>query len=107
MIVLFNKHKRNATSPVQTFSFPNQQGFIKIWGTWDGATIALEVQTPTTVESAWVPVLDAYGVLIAHTSDISTAIRDFVFDDQIRAVLTNAGPNTDLSCTIQTSGWNS
>jgi len=104
-IVLFNAQTTSANSSVKTFTYSTHKACFKAFGTWGGATIALQVAAPTNVATnVWIPAKDRNGNLISFTADGLCFIEDFVYDEQIRAVLSGATGPTSLSCTLQPTG---
>jgi hypothetical protein len=104
-IVLFNAQTTDANSAVKTFSFPSHRACVKIFGTFNGATIALQVAAPTNIlASTWIPLKDKNGNIVSATAAALFFLEDMVYDDQIRAVQSSSGGSTSLSCTLQPTG---
>jgi hypothetical protein len=104
-IVLFNTQTTDANSAVKNFSFPNHKACVKIFGTFAGATIALQVAAPTNLSAnTWIPLKDRNGTLVSATAAGIFFIEDMVYDDQIRAVQSSSAGGTSLFCTLQPSG---
>jgi len=78
---------------------PFNTGVLKISGTWNGATVQLQTSTPGS--TTFVPVTDANGNALTWTQNTQVTIQNIVWDDQIQAVLANAGASTNLNCTLQ------
>jgi hypothetical protein len=101
-IVLFNAQTTDANSAVANFTYSNHKACVKAFGTWNGATVALQVAAPTSVVSnVWIPLKDRNGNLVSFTSNAVFFIEDMVYDDQIRAVQSSSGGSTSVSCTLQ------
>jgi hypothetical protein len=100
MLVLFNGATTDGTSAVFPFGIPNGKARIKMWGTWDGATMELQVSTPPQFVTAWLPCYDGFGELISHTANIASPIYDYISSIPIRAKILNAGASTNLNCVI-------
>lgn len=99
-IWLFTAQTANANGTAYIFSFPNQKATVTAFGTWGGATLALQTLAPDN--STWVPVSDsAFNPVTFTTSNSQATIGDVVLNQQIRGVLTNAGMTTSLNLTLQ------
>jgi len=104
MIVLFNAQTTDANSTVANLSYPNGKACVKAFGTWNGATVALQVAAPTSVATGvWIPLKDVNGNLVSFTANGVAFIENMVYDDQIRAVQSSSGGSTTVSCTLQPS----
>jgi len=104
-IVLFNAQTTDANSTVKNFTYSNHKACVKAFGTWGGATVALQVAAPTSVASnVWIPLKDRNGTLVSFTANGVAFIEDMVYDDQIRAVSTSSTGTTTVSCTLQPTG---
>ena len=99
-IWLFTAQTANANSAAYICSFPSQKACVTAFGTWNGATLAL--QTLASDNSTWIPVPDsALNPFTFTTSNSQVTIGDVVLNQQIRGVLTNAGGSTNLNLTLQ------
>lgn len=104
-IVLFNAQTTDGNSTAKNFTYSNHKACVKIFGTFGGATVALQVAVPPNIAtSTWVPLKDRNGTLVSATAAALFFIEDVVYDDQIRAVLSSASGTTTLSCTVQPTG---
>lgn len=102
MIVLFNAQTTDANSAVQNFTYSNHKACVKAFGTWGGATVALQVAAPTSITpNVWIPLKDRNGTLVSFTANGVALIEDMVYDDQIRAVTSSSTGTTTVSCTLQ------
>ena len=99
-IWLFTAQTTDANSAAHIFSYPSQKACVTAFGTWDGATIELETLAPDN--STWIPVSDsAFNIVTLSTPNSQVTIGDVVLNQQIRAVLANAGGSTSLNLTLQ------
>lgn len=104
-IVLFNAQTTDANSAVQNFTFANHKACVKAFGTWGGATLAVQVAAPTSIISnVWIPLKDINGNLVSFTTNGVAFIENMVYDDQIRAVTSSSSGTTTVSCTLQPTG---
>jgi hypothetical protein len=104
-IVLFNAQTTDGNSTAANLTYSNHKACVKIFGTFNGATIALQVAAPTNVlASTWLPLKDRNGNVISATAAAVFFIEDMVYDDQIRAVQSSSGASTSLYCTLQPTG---
>ncbi len=99
-IWLFTAQTTDANSAAHIFSYPGQKATVTAFGTWGGATLAL--QTLASDNSTWIPVPDsALNPFTFTTSNSQATIGDVVLNQQIRGVLSNAGMTTSLNLTLQ------
>jgi len=104
-IVLFNAQTTDGNSTAKNFTYSNHKACVKIFGTFGGATVALQVAVPPNIAAnTWVPLKDRNGTLVSATAAGVFFLEDIVYDDQIRAVQTSSTGPTSLSCTLQPSG---
>jgi hypothetical protein len=104
IIVLLNAQTTSANGTTKVVPYSAPRIVFKIWGTWNGATVALQVAAPTSVATGvWIPLKDKFGVIISYTADGMGYIEGLVYDEQVRAVVTNAGGSTSVSATFQTA----
>ena len=108
-IYLFEGVTSNTTTAAQQLSFGKKKAVLKVWGkpnvgdSWDGATVT--IQTSTVADSdgnfTWITVRDEFNITFTFTADTQITLKDFVFNEEVRAVIANAGDTTNLNCTIQ------
>lgn len=104
-IVLFNAQTTDGNSTAKNFTYSNHKACVKAFGTWGGATVALQVVAPSNIlASTWIPLKDKNGNLVSFTVNGIAFLEDMVYDDQIRAVMTSASGTTTVSCTLQPTG---
>lgn len=104
-IVLFNAQTTDTNSAAQNLTYSNHKACVKIFGTFNGATIALQVAAPTNLSpNTWIPLKDRNGTVVSATVASVYFIEDMVYDDQIRAVQSSSGGSTSLFCTLQPTG---
>lgn len=99
-IFLFQNQTTTASSPSQTITYPNKTAVIKAWGTWNGASITIQTLAPGTT-NYWINVPDMNGNTMTFTSDGQRNISGIVLNEQMIAVLANAGASTSLSVSLQ------
>lgn len=67
-----------------------------------GVLGTLQVAAPTgLVSDVWIPCKDRNGNLVSFTANGMAFLEDMCINEQVRAVLTNAGATTSLSATLQ------
>lgn len=99
IIIFFTNQTQNITSIPYVFS--GDRGSLKVWGTWDGANIALYTGVPGD-SLTYIPVgTDASGTPLILTDTASVGIENIVQNETLVAILSNAGISTDLNCTLQ------
>lgn len=103
MIYIFNQQTTSATSTVAYLDLTSNKAALTAWGTWDGATMTIEVGTVPTLDSVttWITVTDRLNIPFVFTSNTTITLTEYVFGQPIRGVITNAGASTNLNCTIQ------
>lgn len=103
-IVLFNAQTTDGNSTPQNFTYSSHKACVKAFGTWGGATVALQViAPPNIIASTWIPLKDRNGNLVTFTANGMFFIEDIVYDDQIRAVISSSTGTTNVSCILQAS----
>jgi len=104
-IVLFNAQTADGNSTAKNFTYSNHKACVKAFGTWGGATVALQVVAPPNISaSTWIPLKDKNGNLVSFTANGVAFLEDIVYDDQIRAVQTSSSGPTSISVTLQPAG---
>jgi hypothetical protein len=98
ILIFFDNQTSNANSVPQNCSF--SKGVLKIWGTWDGATITLSTGTPLG-NTASIEVSDFSLNPITFSSTTECTLESIVWNDPLFASLSNAGGSTNISMTLQ------
>ncbi len=96
---VFNGQTTNATSQTIILNYPDQKMVVKAFGTWNGASIAIETLAPD--QTTWIAINDLTGTAIAFTIDTQINVNGFIQGEQFRAILSAAGGSTSLSLTLQ------
>lgn len=103
-IALLNAQTTDANGTAKNFTYSSHKACVKIFGTFGGATVALQVAAPTNISAnTWIPLKDRNGNLVSATSAAVFFLENIVYDDQIRAVQSASTGPTSLSCTLQPS----
>lgn len=103
MLYIFQQETSNTTSEIQLLNFTDNKAVVTVWGTWDGATLTLEVGTIPTLDSAitWMVINDRLNIPFEFTENNHITLTEFVNGQPIRGIITNAGASTVLNCVIQ------
>ena len=81
-----------------THDWPGGEAVLDAGGIWDGATVTFEVQHHPSI--GWKALLDAVGqVAFSENSDGPIAV--YLGKCKLRAVLSAAGPTTDVTAVIR------
>lgn len=99
-ITFFQGQTANANSTGISFIFPMKRACIKFWGTWGGATIIFQTVTPLD-NTYWVPIYNETGTVMAFTADGQATLKDVVYGDLLRCVISGATGTTNLNVTAQ------
>lgn len=103
MLYLLQQQTTNITTEGLKLNVTSARAVITLWGTWDGATITLQVNTIPSIDGVytWIDVKDLGNADTAFSEDQTVTIKDYVKGQSIRAVLADAGASTSLNCTLQ------
>jgi hypothetical protein len=104
VIRFFTAQTANATSA--PFVFSGSNGTLKVWGTWDGANIALYTGSPGNTTNYISVSIDNIGTPLvlsdnSNTYGYSIGIENIVQNETLVAILTDAGGSTSLNLTLQ------
>lgn len=103
MIYLLKQQTSNITTDPIKMNFSSPEVSLQIWGTWDGASVSLEVSTVPSIDSvtSWITIRDWSNTFVSFEYDQTVTLKEYIKGQSIRAVLTNAGANTSINCTLQ------
>lgn len=99
-ITFFDAQTSDADSTSTSFIFPMKRACIKFWGTWGGATILFQTLTPLD-NTYWVPIYNESGTTMTFTADGQATLKDVVYGDMIRCVISGTTGTTSVSVTAQ------
>lgn len=97
LIWFFNPGTTSTNST--TYKIPFNQGVLKAWGTWNGATVTLWGATPGS--ATFIQLSDPFLNPISLTSNSQLTLENIVWNDEIYATISNAGASTSLYVTLQ------
>lgn len=101
-IQLLNAQTTNVTTSGVQLNYGKSSACVEVWGTWNGATVTLQIATqPVSGVTTWITIADRFNIAFNFTADTSIALVDFVYNQYVRAVVTNAGASTNLNCIIR------
>ncbi len=100
--ILQNQTSNITTDPIQ-LNLGTNKASVMVWGTWDGANVILQSRTipDTTSAVAWITIVDRLNLPFVFTEDTQITLTEFVYNQYVRAVVSNNGASTNLNCTIQ------
>lgn len=103
IIYIFQEQTTNITTARQLMNFTSNKVQVSIWGTWDGASVRLEVETVPTLSNTtnWIVINDRLNIPFVFTEDITVTLTEYVYGMPIRGVIENAGAGTNLNCVLQ------
>lgn len=100
---LFTSQTTDANSAAFPIPYSNKVGVVKAWGTWNGANVKFQTLAPGTSPSSpvWIDVPDFTGTIVTFTSNGQRSIQYLIQNEQLRAVLGNAGGSTSLTVSVE------
>lgn len=103
MIYILSQQTTDVTTNTFYLDLSSSKAVVTVWGTWDGASIVIQVGTVPTLDgnTTWITVTDRLNIPFNFTEDTTITFTEFVYSQPLRAVLTNAGASTNLNCTLQ------
>lgn len=103
-IVLFTSRTTDGNSTAANIPYSNPRYIVKAFGTFGGATVALQVASPSGIASqVWMPVLNKWGQAVSFTTSGMAVVEGFVQNDQVRAVVSSSSGTTTVSIVLQPS----
>ena len=101
-VFLFTNQTTSANSTAFAIPYSNKLAVVKVWGTFDGANIKFQTLAPhTTASPVWIDVPDNTGVLLTFSVNGQRALQYLIQNEQVRAVLSNAGASTTLNASLE------
>ena len=103
IIYIFNQQTTNATSSNQYLDLTSNKAVVSAWGTWGGAQLQLQVGTIPTLDNVttWVTIRDRFNIPFTFTENITITLTEYVNNQPIRGIITNASGSTVINCIIQ------
>jgi len=103
MLYLLQQQTTNVTTSPLLLNLSSNKAAMTIWGTWNGATVTIQVGTVPNIDSTvtWITVRDRLNVIYNFTQNMTITLTEYVNGQYIRAVLTGAGASTNLNCVLQ------
>lgn len=98
---LFENQTSNGNSEPVSVNYSNKTAIVKFWGTFDGAYVTLQTLAPQTNPEVWLDVPDLAGDVLTFDANGQRTMQDFVQNEQVRAVLSNAGGATTVTVSLE------
>jgi len=99
---LFLNQTTDANSTAFAIPYSNKVAVIKVWGTFDGANVKFQTLAPgTSASPVWIDVPDDTGNIITFVLDAQRALKYLIQNEQLRAVLSNAGASTSITASVE------
>ncbi len=98
---LFENQTTNGNSAPVSVNYSNKVAIVKFWGTFDGAYVTLQTLAPQTNPEVWLDVPDLAGDELTFESNGQRTMQDLVQNEQVRAVLSNAGAGTTVNVSME------
>lgn len=96
---------RNQTTDAISDSFAviltDKKLVVKVWGTFDGASVTVQNLAPQSNPATWINIPVQSTQAFAATSDTQFTIEDIVNNEQIRFVITGSGASTDITVSCE------
>jgi hypothetical protein len=101
-IYLFTNQTTSANSTPFAIPYSNKLAVVKVWGTFDGANVKFQTLAPgTSASPVWIDVPDDSGVILTFSANGQRSLKDLIQNEQVRAVLANAGASTTLNVSFE------
>jgi hypothetical protein len=103
LITIFNAQTTNISGNPIVLNLGSDKAVITAWGTWGGATLQLQVGTipDSGGNISWITITDRFNVAFSFTTNTQITMVEFVAQQLIRGVITNAGVSTSINCILQ------
>lgn len=98
---LFTNQTTDGNSAPVSINFPNKTVIVKVWGTFDGASIKLQALAPQSSPEVWIDIPDLNGNTLTFTTNKQSVLRYIVQNEQIRAVQSASGASTTLNVSLE------
>lgn len=98
-LLFFNQSTDGISDPVSV-NYPGKKAVVKIWGTFDGATVQFQTLAPHSSPETWIVVTDQFG----NTNFPGTSQNTLIFlvqNEQVRAVLSGSGGSTTINVSLE------
>lgn len=98
--LLFFNQTTNATSNPVSVNYTGKKAVVKIWGTFNGATVQFQTLAPQSNPATWIVVTDSFGNTNFPGASQNT-LEYLVQNEQIRAVVNGAGVGTTINVSLE------
>ncbi len=100
---LFTNRTTDGNSDPVSVNYPNKKISVKVWGTFNGASIKLQTSAPQTNPAVWidVPYANSTNALIFNTDDSQATIEFLVQNELVRASQSSSGASTSLNVSLE------
>lgn len=99
---LFTNQTTDGNSTPVIINYPNKTAIVKVWGTFDGATVKFQTLAPQSSPEVWIDVPDRYGATMYFTIVNGQATLQYlVLNEQVRAVQASSGASTTLNASLE------
>ncbi len=100
---LFTNRTTDGNSDAVSVNYPNKKIVVKVWGTFDGASIKLQTTAPQTNPAVWidVPYANSSNTLVFNTTNSQATMEFLVQNELVRAVQSSSGGSTSLNVSLE------
>jgi hypothetical protein len=98
---LFTNQTTDANSTPAAVNYPNKIATIKVWGTFDGASVKFQTLAPQSSPNVWIDIPNVDGSTLAFSENKQSTLLYLVQNEQIRAVLSGAGASTTINASLE------
>lgn len=101
--LLFTNQTSDGNSSPVIVQYPNKTAIVKVWGTFDGATIKLQTLAPQSNPAVWidVPFSNSTVTMTFSSNNAQATLEYLVQNEQIRAVQSGSGGSTTLNVSLE------
>ena len=101
-VYLFTNQTTSANSTPLSIPYSNKIAVVKAWGTFDGANVTFESLAPgTSASPVWIDVPNRDGTVVTFSVNGQDVLEYLIQNEQIRAVLANAGASTAINVSFE------
>jgi hypothetical protein len=98
-LLFFNQMTDGNSDPV-SINYPGKKAVVKIWGTFDGATIKFQTLAPHSNPNVWIVVTDQFGNT-NFSGNSQNTLEFLVQNEQVRAVQSGSGGSTTINVSLE------
>jgi hypothetical protein len=98
---LFQNRTTDGNSDPVAVEYPNKTTIVKVWGTFDGASVKFQNLAPQSDPEVWIDVPDVNGNTLLFSANGQSVIEYLVYNERLRAVVSSAGASTTINASLE------